>query len=312
MGFCALGVAPTNLEAEFVLRVVRGPQPPFVPWDAVHRCSPRAWLSGARSVLVAAFPYASRYAGQHPGKLQGYISPFAQQPDYHHLVAAKLEELGRFVGELVPKLEYVAQVDSGPGCERLFALRAGIGWQGKNNFIIVPGYGSLVWLGLLTTNIDLVPDRPMEDQCGDCDKCLRACPTEAYSAANSFDYTRCMAYWAADKGELSPAQCKMLNKHRIIYGCDFCQMACPHNFLGQGQAQWPSLSQLLTMSRSEFQYQFKKSAAAWRGRNILRRNAVIAAAGNPQLQPALEELAQGQGMVAEYARRVLADFTEGK
>lgn len=273
------------------------------------RCSATTLLNDARSVLVGAYPYKTRYSREYRGQGQGYISPFAQAPDYHILVKSKLEALGEYIGQIYPETRYISQVDSGPACERLYALRAGIGWQGKNNFIIVPGYGSFVWLGLLATNLELPIDQPMDSLCGDCDRCLTGCPTGAYTEANIFDYHRCMAFWAADKRELTPEQGATLGKYGIIYGCDFCQLACPHNLPGEGKGNWPDLRDLLQMSREEFAAVFKDTAAAWRGQDILMRNVIFAAADNPKFRDVLEELAQGEGAAASLARRFIKEFS---
>lgn len=305
LGFCALGVASATADEQMTVLLSRRPRPPFVGWQPDCRCRPQAWLPGARSVLVGAYPYHQRYSRQfRPG--QGHISPFAQEPDYHHLVFAKLELLGRFLQQVKPGVNYIIQVDSGPGCERLFALKAGVGWQGKNNFVIVPGHGSLVWLGLLTTDLELPPDQPLPSQCGDCDLCLRACPTGAYAAANDFDHDRCMSYWASRKEEPSREQARFLSKHGIIYGCDFCQLPCPHNRLtGEDTDSGPALAELLKMPRREFEKFFKQTAAGWRGYNVLKRNVILAAAGRPELREMLERLAEGEDIVSKYARVIL-------
>ena len=284
------------------------PRPPYVPWAPEHRCSPQSWLHGARSVLAGAVPYSCRYPRSSPGKGQGYLSPFALEPDYHRLVADKLQQLAVYMLRLHPESEYVIQVDSGPGCERLYALRAGVGWQGKNNFIIVPGFGSFVWLGLIITNLELPSDTPLASQCGDCDSCLRACPTQAYRGDNDFDYTRCMAYWLTDKNRLSPEQCALLSRHRLIYGCDYCQLSCPHNLPGDAESNWPDLHGLLTMPAAEFKAFFQNTAAFWRGSKTLRRNLILAAAGSLECREVLEKLAGEQGIAAETAQAALASL----
>lgn len=307
LGFCALGIAPAAPDGEMLRRLSSRPQPPYVPWEPEYRCSPQSWLPGARSVLAGAVPYFARYPRRpfSPAKGKGYLSPFAGEPDYHHFVADKLSRLGEYLLELLPGTKYTVQVDSGPGCERLYALRAGVGWQGKNNFIIVPGVGSFVWLGLIITNLELPPDTPLACQCGDCDLCLRACPTKAYGGANDYDYDRCMAYWLTTKKPLAPDQCTALSRHGLIYGCDFCQLACPHNLSGEAEGNWPDLRELLTMPAAEFKAFFQNTAALWRGSNVLRRNLVLAAAGSKECRDVLEKFARGQGLAAEAARAVL-------
>lgn len=303
-----MGITSARGDEETVQRLLSRPRPPFVPWEPEGRCSPMSWLDGARSVIVCALSYRDRYSKAALRRDQGYFSPFAKEPDYHGLVAARLDSLGAFIKGLTGA-RYTVQVDSGPGCERIFAALAGVGWQGKNNFIIVPGHGSFVWLGLLTTDLELPADEPMASQCGSCDSCLGACPTKAYSGPHQFDHNLCMAYWAADKGELSPEKARILSKHKVIYGCDYCQLACPHNQLGeQGPAADLSLAAIISMSKAEFEKWFRSTAAGWRGRTLLRRNAVLASAGNSELRRVLERIAQEEGGIARYARMVLEDF----
>lgn len=309
LGFCALGVAPARLEPDFARRLT-GSQPPFVRYRPEQRCAACSWLPGARSVLVAAWPYHDRYTQPlAPAEDEGYFSPVALAPDYHQLVREKLEQLGQELVRLLPGTRFVTQVDAGPGCERLYAVRAGVGWQGKNNFIIVPGHGSLVWLGLVTTDGQIEPDTPLAAQCGDCTRCLDACPTNAYLAPHKFLHLKCMAYWASSNDELSREQCQQLARHRILYGCDICQLACPHTRAsGRKAVEWPKLAAILHLSNSQFRHRFGATAAAWRGRQLLRRNAVIASWGRADLKRHLQQLADGDGAVARYASRVLRDW----
>lgn len=307
LGFCALGVAPVQLEQEFVQRLLDRPRPPYVPWQPLERCTAQG-LEQALSVLVTAYPYHQRYPRRGPGADHGYFSPFARHQDYHDLVSQKLSELGSVLVDLNSEAKFTVQVDNGANCERLYAYRAGVGWQGKNNFIIVPGHGSFVWLGMLVTNLELPPDQPLENLCGDCDRCLRACPTQAYKGPNDFDHNNCMAFWAGEKA-LTPEKAEKLGRHKIIYGCDYCQLACPHNPPGKVEdGEWPLLEDLLNMDKAEFARTYKNTAAGWRGHSVLKRNAVLAAAGNPKLKERLQQLAQGEGLAADHARLVMEGF----
>jgi epoxyqueuosine reductase len=294
-------------------RLSLSPRPPYVPWKPEYRCSPRFWLPEARSVLVGAVSYLDRYARDYssPPLGKGYLSPFAWEPDYHEVVLAKLKQLGDYLEKLQPGTKYILQADNGPGCERLYAWRSGVGWQGKNNFIVVPNVGSFVWLGLLVTDLELPPDVPLADQCGACQLCLEACPTKAYKEDYVYDYTRCMAYLLTVKKSLSLPQRRALSRHRMIYGCDFCQLACPHNKpVEDAPSPWLNVESLLAMPASEFKAFFRRTAASWRGSNVLRRNVVLAAAASGSCLEVLQKLARGEGLVAETARAVLADIDQ--
>ena len=63
--------------------------------------------------------------------------------------------------------------------EKTIALKAGIGWQGKNSLIINPDFGSYMFLGEIFSDLDLPLDKPIENLCGTCDACIKACPTGA-------------------------------------------------------------------------------------------------------------------------------------
>ncbi len=310
MGFCALAPAPARLEDFFVKRL-EGKKTPFVRHSSGHRCDATQWLPGARTVLVAAWPYHNRYAGvMSPPAGKGYFSPFAAAPDYHGLVMEKLQQLAEGLKNTIPGSSWFAQVDNGPGCERLYALRAGVGWQGKNNFIIVPGHGSLVWLGLLATDAAIDPGQPLERQCGTCRLCLDSCPSAAFSGENLFDPYSCLAFWASDRSRLSDRQCRIMSEQRTIYGCDICQLVCPHTITsGKTPVDWPDLADVLCLTESGFRHRYGDTAAAWRGRQVLVRNAAIAASGQASLEPRLKDLAGEDGLAARCAQRALRGFT---
>jgi epoxyqueuosine reductase len=117
-----------------------------------------------------------------------------------------------------------------------------------------------------------------------------------------------MAFWAGEKEVLPLEKTRMLSKHKIIYGCDYCQLACPHNQPGQSDGGWPLLVDLLAMTKTEFNETYRGTAAGWRGLNVLKRNAVIAAAGDSQFRNKIEELARGEGLVARQAQVILMDL----
>ncbi len=309
LGFCALGAAPARLEDVFLKRLEHK-KTPFVRHSPRHRCGANHWLTGARAVLAVAWPYHHRYAGaMSPPAGKGYFSPFAAAPDYHSQVGQKLKQLAEIFKRTLPGSRWFVQVDNGPGCERLYALRAGVGWQGKNNFIIVPGHGSLVWLGLLATDAEVDPGQPLDSQCGHCRLCLDACPSGAFSSANSLEVDKCLAFWASDRSSLSDAQCRLMAEHKTIYGCDLCQLVCPHTITsGETAIIWPDLADILGLTESGFRQQYGNTAAAWRGRNLLMRNAAIAAAGQASLASLLEDLCSRKGMVGRYAQRALKGF----
>lgn len=305
-----MGVAPANIDDQLLALLTSRPRPPYVPWEPEFRCSPKEWLPGAESVLVAAVKYPLLGNTGPPVEEQGCLASFAWAPDYHLLLKGMLLRLGAYIKEIVPNAEFACQVDNGPGCERLFAWRAGVGWLGKNNFIIVPGIGSFVWLGLLVTNIPLPPDQPLPSLCGNCQRCLNACPTGAYVGANDYHYSRCIAYWLTRKEQPTPEQARVLSHHHYLYGCDYCQLACPYN---PPQPEWGfgDWHRLLKMSTADFESAFEDSAALWRGSKLLQRNLVLVSSALPECREPLLGLAEGEGLVATTAKLALG-FAKGK
>ena len=74
-----------------------------------------------------------------------------------------------------------AFVDTAPVLERELAQRAGLGAVGKNTLLIERGIGSYLLLGEIITTLELEPDAPEKNHCGNCTRCVEACPTAALS-----------------------------------------------------------------------------------------------------------------------------------
>ena len=173
-------------------------------------------------------------------------------------------------------------VDTGPLPEEL-ARRAGLGWIGKNTALINDVYGSWIFLGGMVMNRELETDSPVEADCGECDRCLKACPAGAIEKPYLVNPHRCLSYLTQKKGFLAPAERVLLGNR--LYGCDTCQEVCPKNaqvkraslpdFSPPGEESL-SLEELLCLTGKEFTDRFGHSAAAWRGKTTLQRNAIIA------------------------------------
>jgi len=76
------------------------------------------------------------------------------------------------------------------------AVRCGLGSQGKNTLLITPDYGPRIRLIAILTNAQLDTNAPFtDDLCGDCEKCVKACPTKALEPYQ-ITITRCLTYAA--------------------------------------------------------------------------------------------------------------------
>lgn len=145
--------------------------------------------------------------------------------------------------------------DTAPVLERYWAMKAGLGWIGRNHQLIIPHAGSMFFLGELFVDAELEYDSPLPSRCGNCHACTDACPTGALhltddSRRTEFCSDRCLSYLTIESRGDIPQEyaCKMDN---CIYGCDRCQDACPWNRFAQGttEEQLRPREELLNMTR---------------------------------------------------------------
>ena len=162
--------------------------------DAVNRrADPRNILPETRSVLVVAASYAGASHSKLPS-LHGRVSRYAWGADYHRWLLHDLETLVQRLAATHGPFPYRCYVDTGPILERAWAQAAGLGWLGKNTNLIHPRLGSYLFLGIALLGLELEsvppPDLPT---CGDCTRCIDACPTGALVAPGVLDARRCIA-----------------------------------------------------------------------------------------------------------------------
>ncbi len=232
----------------------------------------------AAGVLVAAYPY---YAGLQPGNL----SLYARGEDYHRVLTRRLAGLCQTLTAAFPQNRFVPGADNSPLPERQIARLAGLGLQGRNGLVIVPPYGSWVFLGTILTDLPLPSAAEPAPGCLDCGACVRACPGGAL-AEQPFDQEKCLSALTQKKGQLTPDQETLLQAHPLIWGCDLCQTVCPYNrgaqpsplpeFTG-GAADFPYLPSLTAedlegLTNRTFRQKYGDRAFAWRGPGVLKRN----------------------------------------
>ncbi len=309
LGVTALGVTTAEpFEAEAgILRERRraGLTSRFEPETPTARRDPRELLPGARSIVAVGVAYHARpsrlrgpEAGGSGSPLRGWLSRYAWGEDYHRVLHRILARLIVFLEARASRsLRAVAWVDTGPLIERAVARRAGLGWIGKHGCLIVPGAGSYVFLGEIVTDLELKPDRPVPDGCGSCNRCTEACPTRAIVFPGVVDARRCLAEVSQWRQPVPEALRRPMA--RRLFGCDTCQEVCPYNrhapetvlaeFLTPPAPPRPDLAELLRLDGSGFRTRWARSAAGWRGKKVLQRNAVIALgnSGDPAALPLL-------------------------
>ena len=254
------------------------------------RVDPRRLLPGARSALVVGLRYAP-LEGEDEGAatdLWPRVARYARGADYHDVIRSRLLRVAAAIEERWPGEPTRICVDTAPLLERELAARAGLGAVGKNTLLLSPEAGSYVLLGELLTGLDLAPDPPLADLCGQCTRCLDACPTGALPEPYRLDSRRCISYWTIEhRGEVDPSIRPYLEDW--AFGCDICQEACPWN-RGLPAAGHPELAPppgrreldlvgLLGLAEVEYRERFRGSPMKRARAAGLRRNAALALAG---------------------------------
>jgi epoxyqueuosine reductase len=237
----------------------------------------REILPGCRSVIALAMNY---YVPHEPGP-GPRVSRYAWGEDYHRVVGRALDELLPKLLGILPGEEFRAYCDTGPLLEKAWAERAGLGWVGKNGCLISQRFGSWVFLAVVLTTAELRPDRPHGDRCGTCERCLHACPTEAFAAPRVVDSRRCIPYLTIE--QFQPIA-RGLEIAPWAFGCDLCQQVCPWNsrakscerreFAPRPGLDVPDLRAWVAMPGTEFRERFRDTALARPGRRGLARNAL--------------------------------------
>src|SRR5690625_3567349 len=229
IGFASADVF-TELKARLHAREGLSYDSGFEKGSIEERTEPRRLMDGAESIISIALAYPSRIPSPPKStkeERRGIFCRASWGMDYHHVLRDRLNKLMDFIQLKVPEVQYKIMVDTGELSDRAVAERAGIGFSGKNTFIITEKYGSFVYLGEVITNIPFVPDNPIEDSCGDCRICLDACPTGALVQPGQLNAQMCLAFQTQTKDFLPDVFREKIGTR--LYGCDTCQAVCPRN-----------------------------------------------------------------------------------
>ena len=282
-------------------------------------------LPEVKSVIVVVLRYwSSRVKSEEISSYRGNISSYAWGRDYHKILGGKLKALSRWLASYGGKNRWY--VDTGAIQEKEFAVRAGIGFIGKNTMLIDPRYGSGFFLGEIMTTLALPEDKstPMP-QCGSCQRCLLSCPTQAFVAPYILDATRCISYLTIELKDSIPTEFRAMIGNRI-YGCDLCQVVCPwNNFAKENESPlWgtpsenitrPLLFELSQIDQETFEKRFEGTPIRRIKRERLLRNVAVAL-GNTlsnEALPYLKNLANDDSeLIREHALWGLEQISKSK
>lgn len=241
----------------------------------------KAILPDAKSVISLGMNYYNEGEfSNKPGT--GKVSRYAWGKDYHFIIWERLESLIEDLKELDPEFEAIEYVDTGPVMDKVWAVHAGLGWQGKNSNVISKKYGSWFFIATLITNYKFEYSDEMADFCGTCNACIDACPTKAIVEDGVIDANRCISYLTIEnKGDIPEEfKGKMGN---WIFGCDTCQDVCPWNIsfavpsretdFTKNIVKELSFDDVTGMSEVEFKNRFENSPIYRSKLKGLKRNA---------------------------------------
>jgi epoxyqueuosine reductase len=279
---------------------------------AARRGSPSVLWPQVRSVIMLGLNYGQDFGQDHGDggdplailrrRDRGAISVYAQGDDYHDIVKPRLKALARWLmaqagGEVQAGCDAKVFVDTAAVMEKPLAAAAGLGWQGKHTNLVSRQFGSWLFLGAIFTTLDLPPDAPEEDHCGNCHACIDICPTAAFPAPYQLDARRCISYLTIEhKGPIARELRAAIGNR--IYGCDDCLAVCPWNKFAQvgreaklaarDELQAPRLADLARLDDAAFRKLFAKSPVKRTGRDRFVRNVLIAIGNSGDAELAVE------------------------
>jgi len=250
-------------------------------WLAAGRHGTMAWMENyidkredvkklypdAQSVVAVAMNYYS--PEQHSDEDdRGKISRYAWGKDYHKVMKKKLKQCLQQIKQLDNSIDGRICVDTAPAMDKLWAVAAGVGWQGKNTNILTRDYGSWLFLGEIILNTELTYDTAVQDYCGSCTACIEACPTDALEEYR-IDARRCISYLTIEHWDAPIPQEYAGKMENWVFGCDICQDVCPWNRFekptdleafrpDEGNVS-PRLADLEKLDEQAFRKRFKKS-----------------------------------------------------
>ncbi len=225
------------------------------------------------SVIIFAVPYFTRKASE-----KSNVSSYAVSRDYHLFFKSLFDDI---IGELeikFPDNKFAGFTDHSPINEIRAAAKLGLGVIGKNNLLITEKYSSFVFIGEIITDIILESNEIEIELCSSCGACEDACPV-------NMDISKCLSSLTQKKGELTNDEISLIKAHGCAWGCDICQMACPHTkkaikngtiytnieFFKTGRTPYLESKMIDEMSDEEF----SSRAYSWRGKKTIKRNLEI-------------------------------------
>lgn len=276
------------------------------------------WFEEGKTIISIAFPYVFlEKDNKVKSQKENGFSIYTQGLDYHYVVNKYQNEICKIIESYGGKTKNF--VDSNTLPERYLAFISGVGFIGKNNMIITKKYGSYVFLGEIITDLEIYDEdkRNFDEidlfkECGDCNICYDKCPTKSINSVRK-NCNICLSY-ITQKKELKDWEIEKLEGR--MFGCDTCQFSCPYNkkientkieeFRPLNFFNEYNDNYIISMNNSQFKESFKKTSSGWRGKNIIKRNAMIKKyIFDGLVNPDIKDMKFDSPYLKEYAERIV-------
>ena len=302
LGFDQVGITDTNLVQEnthlkaWVESGYHGDMKYFEKYADIYE-HPQKLLADTTRIICCRISYHQSQSPHHP------IASFAQTQDYSFLISQLLKE---YVDKITHKTKMLQKTrvfaGNAPILEKPLAVKAGLGWYGKNSLLLSEDSGSFFFLGEIFTNIPFPIDKPVSNRCGNCVKCMEHCPTRAIVRPYILDARRCISYLTIENKGSIPLELRPLIGTKI-FGCDLCQQICPWNNnrsivkskwiqtpIISANAEIHNLIDWFLWDEKEFQNKTKDSPIRRVGHERWLRNIAVALGNSPANNEILEAL----------------------
>ncbi len=237
------------------------------------RAHPNRVLKGCRYIISLAYPYSKTIPCTEDGlRAARYTEGLAV--DYHYRLKALARPLVDIIKREFPDSRSRVCVDSAPLLERSLAYASGVGFFGKNNMLIIPGYGSYFYLVEIVTTapLQLTSNGPLDEGCGSCTRCLENCPSGALEGPFLTNAGKCLSYLTIECKDPVTKEIG-LKMGNCFFGCDMCQEVCPHNKGDNPMNRvLPHSRDILALDQQGYEQLFGKTAFARAGLEKLKSN----------------------------------------
>ncbi len=216
------------------------------------------------------------------------LAAFASVPDYHIFSRELFIEIQEYIGEKYGDVFARGYADHSPLDERDGASKCGLGVIGRHGLLISKRYSSFVCIGeficalspaqLSSEGIEIRNEEIK--YCEDCGKCVKACPGQCADG----DKSRCISAINQKNGALTEEETEAILKSGSIWGCDVCQLSCPHTERAKKEGNLYSkipffTTNVLTGDEKDVEAltdeEYSRYTFSYRKRNVMQRNIDI-------------------------------------